>query len=129
MKSKDIGITLFVCPRCQQRCSRMPYTGDFEHNCFGSEVLANEDIPLIGKWSDFTGSDNKVPSTFITQAGTINTLRGTRADLEGAKNFPRTSRGFNKQTHRTRKHIHSISEDSFETRGIRDSQPATSNKV
>ena len=129
MKSRDIGITVFVCPRCQNRCSRMPMTGDFEHNCFGSETLANEDVPVIGNWTDFSGQDNNVPSTFNSLAGQVNTLQGTRADLEGATNYPRTSRGFNKGTHRTRPHIHSIPDEAFSHKGISDSQPITSDKV
>lgn len=128
MESKDIGITHFVCPRCQQRAVRMPHTGDFQHDCFGSETLANEDVLVIGDWQDYTGSDTNVSPTQLQFAGTVNTLQGTRAGLEGAKNYPRTSRGFNATTHRTRRHIEQINDSAFTSMGIPDTEPITSDK-
>lgn len=123
----DIGITNFICPKCNQYAIRMPHTGDFQHDCFGSEVLANEDVLIIGNWQDYTGSDLNVPSTQLSLAGTQNTLQG-RAKIEGAKNYPRTSRGFNKTTHRTRRHIEQIDDGFFGKMGIEERDPVTSEK-
>lgn len=113
-------VTHFVCPRCQQRAVRMPHTGDFEHDCFGSEVLANEDVLVIGDWEDFTGSDD-VPSTQTSLTGQENTLQGTRAELEGQKEpGARTERGFPRNRFRTRRHIEHISASAFKKEGIPD---------
>lgn len=116
----DIGITHFICPRCQQNCVRMPHTGDFEHDCFGSEVLANEDVLVLGQWVDYTGSDTQVSPGWLAKAGAENKLQGTRAGLEGARDYPRTSRGFRKGAYRTRRHVEHISDSKFESKGIAD---------
>jgi len=58
-KMKDAGITVFICPRCQTRCSRMPHTGDFEHVCQGTEVLRNEDVLAF----ESAGTATKLNST------------------------------------------------------------------
>jgi len=121
MKTTDINITHFICPRCQQHAVRMPYTGDYIHECFNSEVLANEDVPVIGNWEDYTGSDVNVNNPLMQ--GTENKLQGTRAGLEGAKDFTRTSRGANVNTHRTRKHLEFIPVDTFANQGIPDNGP------
>lgn len=124
----DIGVTHFICPRCQQPALRMPHTGDYEHKCFDSEVLANEDILVIGDWQDYTGSDVNVQSSITQFAGVDNKLQGTRAGLEGARDYQRTSRGFRSAVYRTRQHIESIPDSMFENEGIPDTQPETSNK-
>ena len=112
-------ITEAICPRCQQRFIRMPYSGDFEHKCHGTAVLANEDILVIGDWEDFTGSDFNVNNPL--KQGTENKLFGTRADIEGEKEPPqRTSRGFPTNRFRTRQHIHWIPDKFFK---IESSKP------
>src|SRR3990167_356099 len=103
---------IFICPRCQQRAIRDEHSGDFEHNCFGSEVLQNEDVPVIGAWTDYTGSDSTIQN--LTVKGTENTLFGTRAWVEGHKEMTRTSRGYPTTTFRTRQHIHSIPNKFFD---------------
>ena len=60
--------------------------------------------------------------------GAENTLQGTRAGLEGARNYPRTSRGFRKGVFRTRRHIESISENAFAHRGIPDTDIISGDK-
>ena len=97
-------VTTFFCPRCQTQATRMQHSGDFVHNCQGTESLRNEDILIIGDWEDFTGSDLNVHPE-VLRASRENTLQGTRAGLEGDKNAPqRTSRGFPTSRYRTRQH-------------------------
>ena len=69
MKSKDIGITKAFCPHCQKPFSRMPHTGDYQHDCFGSEVLANEDVLVLGDWTDYTGNDENVQRFLNSKVG------------------------------------------------------------
>ena len=110
-------IGYFICPRCQQRAVRMVNTGDFEHDCFGSEVLSNEDVIVIGDWNDYTGSDANVQNV-LSFAGVENKLQNTRAGIEGARDYPRTSRGFRRGIYRTRRHIEVIPEEAFKNKGI-----------
>lgn len=108
-------ITLFVCPRCQQRAVREKYSGDFIHTCHGSEVLKNEDILVIGNWEDYTGSDFNVHKALL--AGLANNLFGTRAWIEGANDEKTTSRGFEANRFRTRQHLHYIPDTHFKVKG------------
>lgn len=98
-----------ICPRCQQQYVRDRYSGDYEHKCFGSNTLANEDILVIGNWEDFTGSDFTLNSKAIQQfAGRENSLKG-RPQIEGNKEpGARTNRGFPKNRFRTRQHFEFI---------------------
>ncbi len=44
-----------ICPRCQQRCIFNPQTEDFAHDCnSGNPTLDNEDVVVIGDWTDYT---------------------------------------------------------------------------
>jgi hypothetical protein len=108
--------TISICPRCQQYLVRALHSGDYVHTCFGSETLKNEDVPLIGPWIDYTGSDTTVRNAL--KLGQENTLFGTRAFLEGGRNFDRTSRGFPKVTHRTRQHLHTIDKSHFKGKRV-----------
>ena len=105
-------VSLFYCPRCQLRCIREPHSGDFQHQCqSSSEALKNEDIIVLGAWTDYTGSSTQVQQALLK--GQENTLDGTRAGIEGAKFIPRTSRGFPVTTFRTRQHIEHTDESKF----------------
>lgn len=77
--------TVFICPRCQNRCVRSPYTGDYQHDCFGSNVLANEDVQIIGDWSDYTnqGNETQTEQTITTKnksavGGTVWWINGSQ---------------------------------------------------
>ena len=104
-------MNVFICPRCQQQCIRETHTGDFQHDCHGDAVLANEDVIIMGAWTDYTGSDLAVRNALMQ--GVENNLFGTRAWWEGAKDFTRTDRGFPARVFRTRRHIESIEDDFF----------------
>ena len=115
--------SLIICPRCQQRAIRTQNSGDFEHDCFGSDVLGNEDILVIGTWSDYTGSQVNFVNGMMQ--GTENKLQGTRADIEGDKLAPtRTPRGFPTNRYRTRRHIEHIDTSYFNQKQSGDSDPS-----
>lgn len=98
-----------VCPRCQQRYSVMPNSGDYVHECSGpSEALRNEDVKVIGAWSDYSGSGN---ASNVLMQGAENKVFGTRGDIEGSKVHQYTSRGNIKTIVRTRPHLEYIEGD------------------
>lgn len=127
-KMNDIGITHQFCPKCQQQFIRVPHTGDFQHECFGNDTLANEDVLVIGKWADYTGSDPNVVLA-LSVAGVDNTLQGARAGIEGAWNYDRTTRGFRSKTYRTRKHVESIPDSAFAGKELTQTEPEFSEKL
>ena len=97
---------LKICPRCQQRYIVDDNTEDFIHDCnSGNDVLDEEDIVVIGKWTDYTGEGN---DKNIMLRGSENKLFGTRADIEGEDLDPNTVRGLSSSTHRTRQHLEFI---------------------
>ena len=102
------------CPRCNAQFSRALHTGDFVHKCVGTESVRNEDVLVIGDWDD-TARDGTSDSNVQKRSnqGLANTLQGTRAGIEGAKNEQRTSRGFPTSRFRTRRHHHYIDESEF----------------
>jgi len=101
-------MTFIYCPRCNQRVNIPEHTGDdYCHVCSSqSEVLDNEDVVVIGKHNDYTGSNTVVND--VNLQGMANKLWGTRAAVEGEKSYDLTSRGNRKATHRTRQHIEFI---------------------
>jgi len=108
-----------ICPRCNQFFVRDKRSGDFEHKCFGSNVLSQEDILVIGNWEDFTGSDVNVHQA-LTQ-GRENKLAG-RPLIEGQKDFPRNVRGF-PQRFRTRQHFEFIDSKTLKHKEIENTDP------
>lgn len=72
----------------------------------GDPTLDNEDKVQIGSYEDYTGSGD-APSAPFAQ-GVTNILQGTDGGILGAKDFDRTIRGNNKETHRTRRRIVNI---------------------
>lgn len=118
MNEKTVGI----CPRCQQRFTRSPGTGDFVHTCFGVEALKNEDVLVIGAWQDYTGSDSTIVNLHLKAQE--NSLQGTRADIEGVKIPGKwTSRGFPVNQYRTRQHLEYIDGAEFKNTETSDTFP------
>ena len=104
-------VTVFICPRCQQRAIRARHSGDYEHICTGEAVLSNESVLVIGDWVDYTGSDSQVQNALMQ--GQENNLFGTRAWIEGQKFQTRDSRGFPTDRFRSRQHIEHIESNFF----------------
>lgn len=102
--------TLFLCPHCNKRVVRMPHTGDVVHDCADFEENAatgNEDILIVGNWSDFDGSGIKPPQEVMMQ-GVENELQGTDAGLQGEDVETLTVRGNPIDRYRTRRHFQYI---------------------
>ena len=99
-------MTQKICPRCNQRYIVDPNCDDFQHECSsGNKTLDNEDIVVIGDWSDYTGSG--IRHNALTQ-GSENTLFGTRAAIEGENEENKTRRGLRSSTRRQRQHFEHI---------------------
>lgn len=107
-------MTTFECPNCRKTYNVPSYYTDFSCNCndfpVAGSIVAQEDVPLIGKWDDYTGSssDPTIPSS-VPQEGIVNTLQGTRADLVYHMRLDNlTARGNNRSTTRTRNKLTDI---------------------
>lgn len=62
------------CPRCQRRFIFTDKSVDFEHDCDSkSEALDNEDVVVMGDWTDYTSSPNSPVShyRFNENTGTV----------------------------------------------------------
>ena len=96
-----------ICPHCN-RIYYLPndHQGDFICNCSenksASEAAQNEDILVVGDWTDYSGSGG-VKKGDVQNAGISNTVN-PRAKAMGKRNFTRTSRGNNISAYRTRPH-------------------------
>lgn len=76
---------------------------DLQYDLSGDSAIVQETVPVIGPWTDYTGSDPKVSSKAQQfWAGMTNTLQGTDAALMGAKVGVLGEVGQNKQTTRRR---------------------------
>jgi len=97
---------IMICPRCNRRFIVEEGTTDFVHDCdSGVPAIDNEDVFVIGNWTDYTGSG------FVNNPmmqGAENKLWGTRAQIEGEDLDPITARGKRATTHRVRRHEHFI---------------------
>ena len=96
---------VFVDPITRQRLTRAPHTGDMEYDLNGDSTVANEDVPVIGPWTDWTGSNFKPVETDSRNLQILpqgNKLMGTDAAIAGGKDFDRTDRGKRLRTHRQR---------------------------
>lgn len=95
-----------TCSRCQKKFSYSKFGGsDYVHECHsGKEVLDEEDVTLLGNWSDYTGTGT-APKSIVQAAGIANKLQGTDAYYEDdAHQGDLTVRGKHKATHRQRAH-------------------------
>ena len=96
-------MTITICPRCQSRIISENNVEDIEHTCnSGNLTLDQEDVPVIEKWEDYTGSGVEQN---VNGRGLGNRLWGSRAWIEGENPIDVTKRGNNTATHRIRQHI------------------------
>lgn len=98
---------IIVDPQTRQRVLTSRHTGDIVYEAWDqtSDAVRNESIPVIGPWSDYTGSNAVYPNSKIQQnfAGISNELQGTDAQVENnAKLPPLNEVGQNAQTIRRR---------------------------
>lgn len=97
-------MTIKYCNRCNKQYIVDKNVDDYIHNCnSGNEVLDNEDITVIGDYVDGNISETNTRMNYpLSDRPIPNTLQGSRAANEGAKNFERTSRGNIKAISRTK---------------------------
>lgn len=97
-------MTIRYCKRCNQQYVVDNNTDDFIHDCnSASETLNNEDILVTGDYTDGNLSETNTRMNYpLMDRPVPNTLQGSRAGNDGAKNYERTSRGNIKATHRTK---------------------------
>lgn len=101
---------LRFCPRCQQPYSIMRHVGDFVHTCnSGNNALDQESVPVIGDWTDYTGSADVPPAEVMIQG--IGNLLTPRARFEGEDFDGADDRGMRESTHRVRQHLEHIEND------------------
>ena len=97
-------MVIHIDPITRQRQLLARHGGDYTYDLVGDDAIAREDVPLIGPWSDWTGSDINVSSRSQQQfASTENQLQGTDpATTEHAKLPNLSVIGTNLGTHRRR---------------------------
>jgi len=113
-------MTLFRCPRCQVQVCVSAHSGDFVHECnSGNLVFDQEDVPIIGPWTDYTGSDFSVRTGVadVQFQNLGNKVAGTEAWVrDNTKVPPFTIRGNNALINRQRQHLEYI-EDPHQPMG------------
>lgn len=97
-------MVIFIDPVTRQRMTFARHTGDFTYDLKGDDAIAKEDVPLIGPWSDWTGSNVNIQSrTQQFNSSNENSLQGTDANIEGKAKLPNLSViGTRTGTHRRR---------------------------
>lgn len=99
-----------ICPNCQNRYSVAPHSGDYVHQCINNSLaLIQEDVPVIGNWTDYTGSGN-APGAQVVLQSAGNNLQGTDAGIRGEQFNGTTDRGNNVNTNRQRQHLEYIAD-------------------
>ena len=77
---------VFVDPQTRQRVVSAKHVGDIMYDPINTgSTLANESVPIIGPWSDSTGSSAVFPNSRMQQiyGGHQNLLQGQDAAIEG----------------------------------------------
>lgn len=69
----------------RQRIQHAKHCGDVEYDLEGDSAIINESVPLIGPWSDHTGSGGPPARQQQMWAGLTNQFYGEDIALEGAK--------------------------------------------
>ena len=78
---------IYIHPKTRQRVSFQANSGDTEFDLIGDKAISEETVPVIGPWSDRTGSDSsgKVNSRTLQITPVPNIFQGTDPGLEGEK--------------------------------------------
>ena len=97
---------VFIDPTTRKRIVTAKHVGDITYDLdIGDTAISEEDVPLIGPWNDYTGSDTNVNSKTQQQhAGLVNELQGTDAQFDSNGDLNNlTERGKTASTHRQRR--------------------------
>lgn len=94
---------IYIDPVTRQRITYDKRSCDITFDLSGDDAIAKEDVPLIGDWSDWTGSGVVSSRSQAHFASRENELQGTDAQIEGGAKLPNLSVvGTNLGTHRRR---------------------------
>lgn len=94
------------CGHCQQPYSVSRYSEDYVHTCnSGQTALDQEDIGIVGTFTDYTGSGG-IP--MVASINMADELQGTEAEHRGAHFRGVTERGNPLQVNRQRQHLEYI---------------------
>jgi len=83
--------TLFIDETTRQRVPRMAHSGDINYDAdivLAGSAVAMETIPVIGNWTDHTGSDFTIDTKGLTQTPSPNGLKDTDAGIENDAYLP-----------------------------------------
>ena len=79
-------MVIHIDPVSRQRVSFDKRSGDLQYWVTGDKAISEETVPVIGPWTDHTGSNLDIDSRGQQMhAGLSNELFGTDAAIEGAK--------------------------------------------
>lgn len=85
-------MSIIIDPVTRQRVLRARHTGDLNYDLSGDDAIAKEDVPLIGLWTDWTGSNLNINSKVQQQfSSSENQLQGQDAQVEGNAKLPNLS--------------------------------------
>lgn len=94
---------IHIDPQTRQRVLFMKHSGDVTYDRSGDDAIAREDVPLIGVWTDWTGSGGVSSQGQQQFAGVENTLQGTDPAITDNAKVPNLSIiGTRAMTHRRR---------------------------
>jgi hypothetical protein len=95
---------MFIHPQTRQRVVYANHIGDITFLKDGDDAICNEDVPVIGNWSDYTGIGSANSFTQQVFASKENSLQGTDPQVEGKIKLPNLSVvGTREGTHRRRR--------------------------
>ena len=95
---------IIIDPVTRQRVVVSENSGDFQYLLTGDDAIAKEDVPVIGPWADYTGSDINVQTkNQVNYASKENSLQGQDAQIVDNAKLPNLSViGTRKETNRRR---------------------------
>ena len=97
-------MTILIDPQTRQRVVYARHGGDLNYDLSGDDAIAKEDVPLVGPWTDWTGSNLNIQSRNQQQfSSRENQLQGQDAQVVDNAKLPNLSIiGTNVGTHRRR---------------------------
>ena len=109
-------MVIHIDPQTRQRILFMKHSGDLTYDKSGDDAIAKEDVPVIGDWTDWTGSGGVPTATQQQFASQENTLQGNDAQIESKAKVPNLSVvGTRQQTNRRRVIKEYLANDGNET--------------
>lgn len=83
---------IIIDPQTRQRVVTEKHSGDIQYfasTTTTTSAVYNETVPVVGPWSDYTGSAVINSQTQQEFAGITNQLQGTTADIESHAKLPK----------------------------------------